>query len=356
MREFFRMRYRLHSLNDRYQMNLFGRDLTSEIAVIAEIGVNHEGNVEKASELVRLAATTGADAVKFQTFTPARYASASDPARLQKVTGFALDEAAHRRLAKEAKAQGIEFFSTAVTEDVVPLLSELCTAIKIASGDLNFQPVIRAAARTGKPMVISTGLGTVDEIDQAVGWVEDEVGKENLSERLALLHCVSAYPAAIEEANVRSVPFLADRYRLTVGYSNHVLGTEACLAAVALGARVLEVHFTDQSTGREFRDHALSMEPAVLTNLITMARSLEKSLGSYGKERTPGELPNILAVRKGIVAARKLEPGTVLTRDDLMFARPATEFPADQITTIVGKTIACGLELGELITRENVGA
>jgi len=336
-------------------MNLFGRDLTRSIAVIAEIGVNHEGNVEKASELVSLAATTGADAVKFQTFTPARYASASDPARLKRVTGFALDEAAHRRLAKEANEQGIEFFSTAVTEDVVPLLSELCSAIKIASGDLNFEPVIRAAARTGKPMVISTGLGTIDEIDQAVGWVEDEVGKKNLKERLALLHCISAYPASIEEANVRSVPFLADRYGLTIGYSNHVLGPEACLAAVALGARILEVHFTDQSSGREFRDHALSMEPAALRNLITMARCVEKSLGSYGKDRTHGELPNLAAVRKGVVAARKLEPGTVLTRDDLMFARPATEFPADQIGAIVGKKIANGLERGELITRDNVG-
>ncbi len=178
-------------------MKLFDKDLNREIAVIAEIGVNHEGDVEVASKLVRLAAEAGADAVKFQTFTPARYASASDPARLERVTGFALDEAAHRRLAKEAESHGIAFFSTPVTEDVVPLLDELCSAFKIASGDLTFEPVIRAAASRGKPVVLSTGLGTLEEVDRAVGWVRDEVGEQALAERLVLMHCISAYPTPI---------------------------------------------------------------------------------------------------------------------------------------------------------------
>lgn len=335
-------------------MKLFGKDLEREIAVIAEIGVNHEGDIEAASKLVTLAAQTGADAVKFQTFTPERYASASDRARLERVTGFALDAAMHRRLAGEAAEQGIEFFSTPVTEDVVPLLDVLCSAFKIASGDLTFEAVIRAAASRGKPVVMSTGLGTIEEIDRAVGWLEDEVGSENLRDRLVLMHCVSAYPTPMEQANVRSVPFLAERYGVTVGYSNHVIGPEACLAAVALGARVLEIHFTDQKTGREFRDHALSMESEDLKMVIDMAGRIDASLGRYGKSQMPCELENKLAVRKGVVAARDLAAGTVLTRDDLMYARPATEFTADQLPELVGRKVDNAVKLGELIARDNV--
>lgn len=335
-------------------MRLFGKDLSKELAIIAEIGVNHEGSVEAASKLVSLAAETGADAVKFQTFTPARYASATDPARLERVTGFALDEAAHRRLAGEAKEQGIEFFSTPVTEDVIPLLDELCSAFKIASGDLTFEPVIRMAAARGKPVVLSTGLGTLEEIDRAVGWIEDEVGSENLADRLVLMHCVSAYPTPMEEANVRSVPLLADRYGVTVGYSNHVIGPEACLAAVALGARVLEIHFTDQKTGRDFRDHALSMEGGDLKTLIEMANNVDASLGRYGKAPMPCELENKVAVRKGVVAARDLDGGTVLSRDDLMYARPSSEFLAEELDTLIGRTVQGPVKLGELIARDNV--
>ena len=238
-------------------MNLFGKDLSRDIAIVAEIGVNHEGDPEKAIELLRLAAAAGADAVKFQSYTPARFISADDPERLKRVTSFALDKDAHIALAREAESLGIHFFSTPVTEDWVEFLGSIGSAMKIASGDLTFEPVIRKAARTGLPMIISTGLGEVKEIDRAVSWVSDEIGEDKLSENLALMHCISAYPTPIEQANVLSVPFLADRYNLTVGYSNHVIGLQPCLAAVALGAQLLEVHFTDNKVDREFRDHCV---------------------------------------------------------------------------------------------------
>jgi N,N'-diacetyllegionaminate synthase len=335
-------------------MRLFGKDLSQDIAIIAEIGVNHEGDVDAASRLVSMAAEAGADAVKFQSFSPDRYASATDPARLKRVTGFALDEAAHRRLAAEAEKLGLSFFSTPVTEDVVPLLNELCSALKIASGDLTFEPVIRAAAATGKPVVLSTGIGTIAEIDTAVGWVQDEIGDANIADRLVLMHCISAYPTPVEQANVRSVPFLANRYGVTAGYSNHVIGPEACLAAVALGARVLEVHFTDQKTGREFRDHALSMEPSDVAALKAAVQVVDKSLGRYGKTPAPCEIDARLVFRKGVVAARDLTGSSQLSRDDLMFARPATEFPADQVETIVGKTLIRAVKRGETVARDNV--
>lgn len=335
-------------------MQLFGRNLDREIAIVAEIGVNHEGDVENASRLLRLAAEAGAHAVKFQTFTPDRYASASDPARLKRVTGFCLDRDAHLRLAREAKALGVAMFSTAVSDDVVPFLAEQFPAIKIASGDLDFEPVIRAAARTGKPMILSTGLGTLAETLRAVDWVRAEMGSEALRDRLVLMQCVSAYPAPIEEASVAAMRQLADSTGLRIGYSNHVIGPEACYAAAALGACILEVHFTDKKTGREFRDHALSFEPADLVSLIATVSCIRAALGDGAKRRMPSELGNLQAVRKGVVAARTLAAGTVLTRDDLMFARPQTQFAASEIDTLVGRTLGVALARGELVPRKAV--
>jgi N,N'-diacetyllegionaminate synthase len=335
-------------------MILFGKNLNLEVAIVAEIGVNHEGSVDKALELVELAAESGADAVKFQTYSPERFVSSSDPDRLIRVSQFALSAEDFRRLAAAAKEHGVEFFSAPITEDVVDQLNDLCGVFKIASGDLTFEPVIRAVCRTGKPLILSTGLGTVAEIDQAVDWISEEVGQAHLSERLVLMHCVSAYPTPIEEANVMSVPFLAHRYGVTVGYSNHVLGLEASLAALAHGASVIEVHFTDRKTDREFRDHELSMEAHELAQLVEMAPRICASLGQFGKVRQPSELPMLDLVRKGIVASRNLSAGSVLGTNDVMYARPAIEFSASEIDKVTGSTLSVDLKYGELIPRSGI--
>jgi N,N'-diacetyllegionaminate synthase len=334
-------------------MKLFGRDLEREVAVVAEIGVNHEGSVDAAARLIRLSHEAGADAIKLQTYTPERFASAGDPVRLERVRRFCLDRAAHHRLAEEAARMGATLFSTAVTEDVVPLLAELFPAIKIASGDVNFEPVVRAAVATGKPVILSTGDASVDEIDQAVGWARQEAG-DALAQRFALLHCVSAYPAPIEEANLLSIPFLKQRYGLTTGYSNHVLGPEACYGAVALGAQIIEVHVTDRREGREFRDHALSFEPNELAALVGSVRRMRSALGHPGKEVQESERALRVAIRKGVVAARDLAPGAVLTRDDLMYARPSTEFAASELPQLIGKRLVTAVQRGQLIPRSGV--
>ncbi len=331
-------------------MQLFGKDLNSEVAIIAEIGVNHEGDVEKASQLLHLAAESGADAVKFQSYTAERLTSANDPERLERVRRFALDETAHRRLAEEAAAVDIAFISTAVTEDWVPLLAELAPAIKIASGDLKFEPLIRSAAAQDKPLILSTGLGTIEEVDQAVDWIRGETGISSLSERLVLLHCVSAYPTPNEDANILSIPFMAERFGLPVGYSNHVVGIDVCLAAVALGACVIETHFTDCKTGRSFRDHELSVEPDDMRELVQRTELVRASRGRWGKFRQPSEMPLLDAVRKGVVAARSLPVGQILQRGDLMFARPATGIPSHDLPSVLGKRLVRPLEAGELLT------
>lgn len=336
-------------------MKLFGRDLGREVAIVAEIGVNHEGDVEAASRLLRLAAESGADAAKFQSYTPARFIAADDAERRARVGRFGLDEAAHRRLAREAADLGIQFFSSAITEDWVPLIAELSPAIKIASGDLAFEPVIRAAAATGRIVLLSTGLGTTEEIDRAVGWVADEIGDAALEERLVLLHCVSAYPTPLEDASLLAIPYLAQRYGLPTGYSNHVEGPEAAIAAIALGAQVVEVHFTDRRDGRTFRDHALSLDPPMLRSLTDIAQAMRAARGRHGKTVQPSEAPGRLAVRKGLVAARDLPAGTVLAAGDLAYARPATEFAAGDLPSVLGRRLVSAVAEGHVLRRDALG-
>ncbi|MBP5856093.1 N-acetylneuraminate synthase family protein [Marivibrio halodurans] len=336
-------------------MRLFGKDTAREVVLIAEIGVNHEGDPEKAVDLLHLAARAGADAVKFQSYTPERFVTSEDAARLERVGRFALDEAAHRHLKAEADKAGVAFLSTPVTEDWVPLLAELGTAIKIMSGDLTSPATIRAAARTGLPVLLSTGGGRIDEVDRAVGWMREEVGEAALAGRLAVLHCVSAYPTPMEEANLLSIPFMTARYApVTVGYSNHVIGPEAVLAAVALGARVVEVHFTDRKHGREFRDHALSADPADMAYLARTIPAIVDARGEWEKTPQPCEREAIAAIRKGVVAARDLPDGRRLAREDLMFARPGSEIPAMEIDRVIGKRLNRALAKGAILRRSDL--
>jgi len=333
-------------------MHLFGKDLSRETVLIAEIGVNHEGDPDKAVDLLRLAAGAGADAVKFQSYTPARFVSSDDPERLDRVTRFGLDEAAHRRLAVEAEAAGVAFLSTPVTEDWVPLLAELGAAIKIMSGDLTFPETIKAAAATGKPVLLSTGGGTLAEIERAVDWVRETIGDAALAERLAILHCVSAYPTPMAEANLTAISTMAAHFApVAVGYSNHVIGPEAVIAAVALGAQVVEVHFTDCKEGREFRDHSLSADPDDLAYLVRTIPSVRAARGTGEKIPQPCETSAIEAIRKGVVAARDLPAGRRLTRADLMFARPASEVPALEADAVVGRTLNAPLAAGGVLRR-----
>ncbi len=333
-------------------MRLFGKNLGTDVVIIAEIGVNHEGDVEKASELLRLAAESGADAVKFQSYTPERFIAGDDPVRFSRVSRFQLDEEAHRRLAAEAAELGVRFLSTPVSEDWVPLLATLGSAMKIASGDLTFEPVVRAAAATGLPVILSTGLGTPVEIDRAVQWVLEELPDDvSLAERLVLLHCVAAYPVPLEQANLASIPFLAQRYGVAVGYSNHVIGLDAVFGAIALGASVVEVHFTDCKTGREFRDHQLSVDADDMRRLVDMAPKLKAAVGRFGKERQAVEEGMAEAFRKGLVAARDLPAGAVIAKGDLMFARPATEFSWNDECRVLGKTLVHDLKRGMQLRR-----
>ncbi|EKD70842.1 MAG: spore coat polysaccharide biosynthesis protein E, partial [uncultured bacterium] len=252
------------------------------------------------------------------------------------------------------KKHGSIFLSTPMTEDWVEFLNPLCAAIKIASGDITFRPVIAAAAQTGKPIILSTGAATIDEIDHAVQWVAAEIMPAKLTDRLILMHCVSAYPTPIAEANMLSIPFLRKRYHVHVGYSNHVIGMNACLAAVSLGATLIEVHFTDQKEGRFFRDHSLSFDANDLRRFIQSAKEIHSSLGKYGKSVQACERANIPLMRKGIIAAAPIQAGELLTVKNLMYARPADEFSAMEISALLGKCLNRNIPKGHPIPKDAV--
>lgn len=332
-------------------MQLFGIDLETRPALIAEIGVNHEGDVDKAVALLNLAADAGADAVKFQSYTPARYIAAQDAERLARVTSFALNQEAHLRLKAEAAVRGVAFFSSALSEDWVPFLAEHGAAVKIASGDIDFEPVVRAAAASGRPVLLSTGTARLSEIRQAVAWAEAEIGTAHLAERLLVMHCVSAYPTPMEEANLAAIPSLAAAFApIPIGYSNHVLGVEAPMAAVALGARAVEVHFTDCKEGRSFRDHALSCDADDLAYLARVLPGIAAAVRGDGEKRPQAcEAGVTTAIRKGVIAATDLPVGRSLEPADLAYARPADGFPAAHRDSLIGRRLVRPVAAGHAL-------
>ena len=336
-------------------MKLFGVDTDRRPLLIAEIGVNHEGSLDKAVELVGLAAKAGADAVKFQSYTPERFIAAADAERLERVSRFGLDENAHHILKREAAKHGVAFFSSAISEDWVPFLASECEAIKIASGDIDFEPVIRQSAATGKAVILSTGTATLAEVKQAVGWAIEEMGADGAKERLAVLHCVSAYPTPLEQANLLAIPTLAATFPdITIGYSNHVMGPEASIAAVALGAHIVEVHFTDQKEGRTFRDHSLSCDPQDLAYLAETLPKVWLARGTGEKRPQPCEDGVGPAIRKGLTAAVDMPGGHVLQNGDLVYTRPATELPSSEYRSVIGTKLASPVAKGHSLKRTDL--
>lgn len=331
-------------------MILFKKNLKKNFLVVAEIGVNHEGSFSYAKKLIKLAAQTGVDAVKFQCYTPDRYVSSSEIDRHRRVKKFSLSKKQFKKLCLYAKKNKLGFFGTPITEDYVKFLAKISPVIKIASGDLNFEPLIKECVKTNKPIIISTGMATVKEISTTLGWIKKYGGKNYLN-KIILLQCVSAYPTPINNANVLAMNYLKKKFHTLVGYSNHVIGSEACLAAVAHGASIIEIHFTDNKKNRKFHDHALSFEPKDMKEFIECANKIRSSLGKISKTREDVELKLLKVGRKGIVARKNLKKGTILQNNNLMFARPATHFSSQEIDKLIGKKINVDVSKGAIIKK-----
>ena len=330
--------------------------------VIAEIGVNHDGSLERALTLVDEAAHAGADAVKFQTFDPAALAVGSAPladyqqagtsgvsTQLEMLTALALSASDFRVLATRCSELGVDFLSTPFDEPSAELLIGLgVPALKIGSGELTNTPFLAHCGALGVPVLLSTGMATELEIDAALTAV-----RRSGNDAVVLLHCVSSYPTPVSEANLLAIVTLRERFGVPVGYSDHCLGLDVSLAAIALGSTVLERHIT---LDRELLgpDHAISLLPSELRELIDRARAIESALGDGIKAPREVEANTRQVARRSLVAARDLEPGHVVALADIAAKRPAGGLTPARRDDLVGATLTRGIRADEPFTPADV--
>jgi N-acetylneuraminate synthase/N,N'-diacetyllegionaminate synthase len=325
--------------------------------VIAEAGVNHNGDVVLAHRLVDVAAEAGADAVKFQTFDPERLVSpaagkaayqivntGSAESQLEMLRGLVLPREALAPLAAHAKTRGLLFLSTPFDEDSVDLLDSLgMPAFKVPSGELTNHPFVAHVASKGRPVLMSTGMSTLAEVAAAV-----QVVRESGDPALALFHCVTSYPAAAADCNLRAMAAMRTAFGVPVGWSDHTEGTQVGLAAVAAGAAMLEKHFTLDRT-MPGPDHRASLEPGELSAMVRMIREVEAAMGDGVKRPAAAELANAAAARRSLHASRALPPGHVLHEADLIALRPGTGLSPALRDRLVGRKLRVGLKRGEML-------
>lgn len=350
------------------------------IYIIAEAGVNHNANLEMAKHLIEVAAEAGADAVKFQTFMAenlvSRYALKADyqkattdatESHLEMVRRLELDRSSQEALFAYCRGRNLEFMSTPFDSASVDFLVKLGVArLKVSSGEITNAPLLLRMARTGLPIIMSTGMASLGEVEAALGvlafgylnyreppspaefhraWRE---GHGALQEKVTLLHCTSEYPAPFEEVNLRAMETLATAFGLPVGYSDHTLGITVAMAAAALGAMVIEKHFTLDKT-LPGPDHKASLDPGELRSLVQGIRQVEKALGSRLKVSSPSELKNRDIARKSLVAARSIRKGERFSEENLTSKRPGTGISPMYYWAWLGKSAEQDYEPDELI-------
>lgn len=329
------------------------------IRIIAEAGVNHNGDLALAKRLVDAAAAAGADFVKFQTFKAERLVTRdAAKAEYQKATSGAhesqfdmirrleLSDTMHRELIAHCAARGIAFLSTAFDVESLDLLAGFgLPLVKIPSGEITNLPYLRHVGRMGLPVVISTGMAVLDEVGEALA-VLAAAGTPR--ERVTVLHCTTEYPTPMAEVNLNAMRTIRDTFGVSVGYSDHTPGIEVAIAAAALGASVIEKHFT-LDRGLPGPDHQASLEPDELSEMVAAIRNIEAALGDGIKRPTPSELRNRPVARKSIVAARPIAAGEVLTVENLTVKRPGTGVSPMRWDEILGTTAARDYRADEAI-------
>lgn len=318
--------------------------------IIAEAGNNHEGDFGLAKELVHAAAESGADAVKFQTFRLEHFDSSRDIARQARLKQFALTFDQFAQLAAEAQQAGILFLSTPFDIASAKFLNGIVPAFKIASGDNTFYPLLETVAAFHKPILLSCGLASLNQLQYARAIIQHVWDSGGANCELATLHCVTSYPVLPEDANLGAIRTIAEATGGTPGYSDHTLGIDAAVLAVACGARVIEKHFTLDNNFSDFRDHQLSANPEDFTAMVTRIRQAETLLGDGDKAQSQGETSIEPAVRRSITLARDLPEGHILTMDDLTWTRPSGGLPPGEERRILGKRLPVAMAQGTQVT------
>ena len=333
-----------------------------ECFIIAEAGVNHGGSVDIAKKMINTAAQCGVDAVKMQTFAPDKLVSANVKRAKYQAEGMAqngtqidmlrqlvLPDEAYPELMQTANEQGLLFLSTPFDEDNIDFLYDLgVCAFKVSSGDLENLPFLAYLASKRLPVILSTGMSTFKEVDEAVTTI-----KESGNPPLALLHCVSDYPTEVESCNLRVIEKMRQMYNVPIGWSDHTLDTDIAVGAATLGASIVEKHFTldKQAIGP---DHRISADPGELAEMVTGIRKIEKALGGCEKQLTSTEAVNGVLSKRSLFWRHSLKERSIVKAKDLIALRPGDGIPPKYMSTIVGKRTRKPVRGGNRIEVEDI--
>ena len=329
------------------------------VFIIAEIGVNHNGSMKKVMEMIRVAKDVGADAAKFQTAVPelvmikdaekADYQhknTEKNESQLEMIKKIHLPLNAYKKIKVECEKLDIEFMSTAFDNVSLETLKKLnLKRNKIPSGEITNLPYLRHIGRMGKPIIMSTGMSTLDEVHNALNILIESGAKKD---KITILHCNTEYPTPMEDVNLKAMITIRDELGVNIGYSDHTLGIEVPIAAVALEATVIEKHFTlDRNMSGP--DHAASLEPEELKAMVTAIRNIEKAMGDGIKKPSSSEIKNMPIARKSIVAKNSIKKGELFTKDNLTVKRPGTGISPMEWDVLIGKKANKNYDVDDLI-------
>ncbi len=328
------------------------------VFIIAEAGVNHNGSLKRAREMVIKAREAGADAIKFQTFKSEKLVStfaekaayqientgSADESQLEMVKKLELSFDDFRELQAFSKEKGIQFLSTPFDLESIDFLNQLEMPFwKLPSGEVTNYPYLVKIAETHKEIVMSTGMCTLDEISEAL-----VVLRENGAGKISLLHCNTEYPTQMEDVNLKAMETLKKAFSTPIGYSDHTQGIEVPIAAVAMGATIIEKHFT-LDRNLEGPDHKASLEPFELKAMVQAIRNIEKAIGNGDKKPTPSEIKNMAIARKSIVAGQPIKKGEIFTEKNITTKRPGTGISAMRWRQVLGQKATRDFAEDELI-------
>lgn len=336
----------------------------NKVFIIAEAGVNHNGSIKLAKELVEIAKVAGADAVKFQTFKAenvvtktaqkASYqikSNSDTESQFDMIKKLELSEDEHKELFNYCKLLNIEFMSTPFDMGSIDFLSNLgIKKIKIPSGEITNLPYLIKIAKLGLPTIMSTGMSNIHEIEASLNILLEYGLPKN---KITILHCNTQYPTPFEDVNLNAMKTIKDTFNVNVGYSDHTLGSEVSISAVAMGASIIEKHFTI-SKKMKGPDHLASMEPSELMTMVRAIRNIELALGSNSKELTTSEAENLQIARRSLHISKNMKKGEVIKEHDLSIKRPGNGISPMFLYKVIGKILTNDIEKDHLLTWEDL--
>jgi len=321
--------------------------------LIAEIGGNHEGDFNYAKKLTQLACESGVDAVKFQIYTGDTIVSRiEDPQRNKHFKKFELNPDEYIAIAEECQSRDTVFLASVWDESALEWIDPYLAFYKVGSGDLTAYPILRAIAGTKKPIMLSTGLSTIDEVRDAVNFLQSLDSRYKEKDNLALLQCTSMYPIPDRDVNLKVMDLLREEFDLQVGYSDHTIGSEAVETAVAMGADIIEMHFTDSRDGKSFRDHQISFTCDEIKELIIKMSKIKELQGIRIKKPMLSEIDaeHVDSFRRAVYPVRDLPEGIMITEEDLTVLRPNHGIDARDYDQVIGKKLKRGVSAHQALS------